>query len=280
MKYLHAVKGSLIAFVIFVLVVVFLPARDSIPNIDLVLTVSTFLFAILCGFFISRLNMRFDKIIANISDEDSYWLSFYRSSKLFGPKFSNKVSNIIDECYTVMFNSDVGNFYYKDTTPYVEALYKELDKLKMPASKKSPVLFRVLLDCLVDIERTRNQSAVVTRERLTVGQWLVLGLLAAIIVFCLLFLKLPLVYSEVLTVLLSTILILVLLIIRDLQNLKLGGYALSVESGQEVFESLGKLRYYPSFLIEDGTIKVPKHVKKYRLGTGGKKNGFKIVTNR
>ena len=54
----------------------------------------------------------------------------------------------------------------------------------------------------------------------------------------------PALYSRVVTVLLSTVLVLVLLMLRDLQNLMHGGQNLLEESGQEVFEIIGKPRYY------------------------------------
>lgn len=266
MKYFHALKGSVLALIGFVLIMYFLPARTPVEHIDLVLTISTFLFAILAGFFIARLNSRYDKVISYISDEDSYWLSLYRSARVISDKFANKIGDIIDMYYIVAFTGEVGNFYYKDTTPYLEMAYNEIYKLKLPASKNAVVAFEKTIDYLTEIEKSRNQSAVYTRDRLTVGQWLVLFSLSGVIIFCMLFLELPPVFGQILTVILSTILILVLLIIRDLQNLRLGGYALSIESGQEVFECIGKLRYYPKSLVDDGSIEIPKSVKSYRLG--------------
>jgi len=281
MKYIHAVRGSFIACCVFILAVIFLPEREPLQNVELILTVSTFLFAILAGFFLSRLNARYDKIISFISDEDSYWLSFYRASFVIGGKFVDKVRDEMDKYYIAAYDSEVGNYYYKQTTQNLENVYMELYKLKLSASSKDAEVFQVMLNCLSEIEIARNQSSVSTRERLTAGHWLVLLLLAFIIVFFMFFLDLPQPYSQALTVLLSTVLVLVLLIIRDLQNLKLGGYALSIESGQEVFESIGKLRYYPQSLIKDGTVDIPKNVKKYRVGlhNPGEKFKIKVVNN-
>lgn len=282
MKYIHAVKGSFIVCCIFILAVIFVPAHEHLQNIELILTVSTFLFAILSGFFISRLNSRYDKIISFFCDEDSYWLSFYRSSLVVGGKFVDKIRDEIDKYYITAFDSDIGNYYYKQTIVNLQNIYKEFYKLKLPNSSRAESTFQNMLNYLMEIEKNRNQSSVLTRERLTAGYWLVLLLLASIIVFCMFFLDLPQPYSQILTVLLSTVLVLVLLLIRDLQNLKLGGYALSFESGQEVFECIGKLRYYPQFLIKEGIVDVPKNVKKYRVGLHkpGEKPKIKIVDNR
>lgn len=281
MKYVHAEKGAFIACCVFILLVIFLPAYEPLQNIELILTVSTFLFAILAGFFISRLNSRYDKVVSFIIDEDSYWLSLYRSSFIFGKKFVDKLRDEIDKYYIIAYDSEVGNYYYKQTSVNLQNVYKELYKLKLPDSSKAVSVFEGMLDYLKEIEKNRNQSSVATREKLTAGQWLVLLLLAFIIVFCMFFVDLPQPYSQILTVLLSTILVLVLLIIRDLQNLKLGGYALSIESGQEIFEFIGKLRYYPEFLIKEGTVDIPENVKRYRLGLhkAGEEPRIKIVNN-
>lgn len=281
MKYIHAVKGASVAFFVFILAVAFSPESSSLENIDLILTVTTFLFAILSGFFIARLNSRYDKIISYISDEDSYWLSFYRSSSLLGEKFAAKIREEMDKYYIAAYDSGIGNFYYKQTSFYLQSIYEEMEKIKLTDEPKSSVVFENMMECLVEIEKNRNQSSVSTRERLTMGHWLILLLLAAIIVFCMFFLDLSFPYGQILTVLLSTILVLVLLIIRDLQNLRLGGCALSIESGQEVFECIGKLRYYPQSLIKDGTVDIPKNVKKYRMGLhkAGEKPRIKIVNN-
>jgi len=86
-------------------------------------------------------------------------------------------------------------------------------------------------------------------------------------------------FSNTRTVLLSTTLVLVLLIMRDLQNLRLSGQIMAEESGQEIFEFIGKLRYYNEHNIKAGIIKIPGHVEKYRLGQHkpGDKFDIKIV---
>jgi hypothetical protein len=70
----------------------------------------------------------------------------------------------------------------------------------------------------------------------------------------------------VIVVLFSTALVLVLLLIRDLQNLMLGGNSLLEESGQEVFEMIGKTRYYNKYFVNKGISRLPASVKEYRLG--------------
>ena len=76
MKYINATKGTLIALVIITGLVLFLPNLESIPILDVVLTVSTFLFAILVGFDLSRLFSRFTNVREFVAEEDARLLSF------------------------------------------------------------------------------------------------------------------------------------------------------------------------------------------------------------
>ena len=80
--------------------------------------------------------------------------------------------------------------------------------------------------------------------------------------------------SSTIVILLSTVLVIILLTIRDLQNIKYGGKAPMLESVQEVLEAMGKLRYYNVW-----TASVPKDLKKYRLGMHkpGEKSKIKII---
>ena len=62
------------------------------------------------------------------------------------------------------------------------------------------------------------------------------------------------------------LLVLILLIMRELEDLSLGGENLLEESGQEVLEVLGKSRYYNQEFVRTGISKIPSWVKTYRLG--------------
>jgi len=82
---------------------------------------------------------------------------------------------------------------------------------------------------------------------------------------------------------LSTVVVLVILLIRDLQNLIIGKYELLEESGQEVLEFIGKKRYYHIDYLMSGFNSVPKSVKEYRVGLhepGSETHKIKIVKNK
>lgn len=281
MRYIHAIKGSVIALIGFCIAVFVIPGKGPSDEVTLVLTVSTFLFAILAGFFISRQSNRYDKLRDLIASEDGSWLSLYNTTKAcFSTDFTNKIRELIDKYLRVTYDFNLGE-YYKHNAKHITAIYDELKKSKLDEKNIKEVnVFDDLITFLATIEDKRNSGAVLASERLSKGKWTVLIILAAIITFSVFYLKTDELYSQIITILLSTVLVLVILIIRDLQNLKLGGNMIATESGQEVIETLGMPRYYHQKFIQEGTNKVPKRIKKYRLGTHkpGDEPKIKIIT--
>jgi hypothetical protein len=272
MKYTHALRGSILALIIFAIVAYLVPGKGSSEKVEIILTVSTFLFAILSGFFISRLNTRFNIIREVTAAEDAHWLTLYKTSTLYGKAFSKKISDIAEKYFMICFDYTI-SVNYAPTTKTFLSLYDELNKIKKYRGESS---FQSMLTNISTIEESRNKSSVLISEQVSKGQWTVLISLVSIITYCIFYLKTPELHSQVITVILSTVLILVLLIIRDLHNLRLGGSLLATESGQEVLEAIGKLRYYGK---PYHTSEIPKHVKKYRLGSHepGRKPKIKII---
>jgi hypothetical protein len=273
MKYLYAVHASFIALLIFIIIAIFVPGAGPSRDVEIILTISTFLFAILSGFFISRLNSRYNKIRDFSASEDAYWFSFYHLSKRFDKTFSNKIKKIIDNYYIELSDFGIEN-YYKPTSKYINKIYLSFDKLKVRQNLAS-VLSRAFA-FLGKIEENRNKISVIVLEKLTFGQWTLLLLLSSIIIFSVFYLKTSIFYSQIIAVILSTILILILFIIRDLQNFKLFGKSMLSESEQEIFEELGNLRYYNQFELNYGFVKIPKNIKEYRLGLHEPGEKFKI----
>ena len=272
--YFNAIKGSIIFLIIFIILVIYIPGYGPSGGVEIILTISTFLFAIIAGFFISRLNSRYDKIRELVADEDAFWFSFYKAAQFLGKRFVDKVRELIDKYYIVMFDFDLGG-YYKHTAKYFNRVYKELENVKIKG-KKAEQVFDDMVDYLSRIEENRNISSVVAVEKLSKGQWAVLLFLAGIIVFSIFFLKTTEIYSQIFAVILSTVLVLVLLIVRDLQNMRLTGEIPAVESGQEMFDLLGKMRYYPERDVKDRVIKIPENIKEYRVGLHKPGDPFKI----
>lgn len=279
--YINATKGAAISFVLFVCAAFLLPEPQQADGYELILTISTFLFAIIAGFFISRLNSRFDAIRTTIGTGDGEFLTLYKMAQLMSPRFGKRIKNILNDFYICAYDFALSDYdkTYKASKKYYMRLWVELKKLKK--SEKVEPYFGEVVELVIESEKRRNVTSALAAERLTLGQWAVLMILSIIIVFCIFSLKTNELYSKILAILLSTVLVLVLLLMRDLQNLILGKSELLEESGQEMFEDLGELRYYQARHLKSGLSNVPAHIKKFRVGLhepGSDEFKIKIIT--
>ncbi|MFC2143533.1 hypothetical protein ACFLQN_03980 [Candidatus Aenigmatarchaeota archaeon] len=279
MRYINSLQGGLISFIIFLVLALTIHGNGPSEDITLILTISTFIFAILIGFFIARANSRFDEMRRTCAKEDAFFLSLYKTSQIIGGKFAKRIGDLIDEYYIVSYDSELTNYAYKEELPYFLKMWDEVIKLKI----KTSVTYQRLLNTLTSIEEYRNVASTASKEKIGYGQWTVLIILSFVILFNLFFIKTSEIHSIIITVLLSTALVIILLILRDLQNLKFGGEkSLLAESGQEIFESIGKLRYYNEKFLKKGWYDIPNNVKQYRIGLhkSGEKINIKTVRNK
>lgn len=265
MRYIHAVEGALYALVIFGVIFLLFPPIGRFEGAETVLTVSTFLFAILVGFFLTRLNSRYDAIRDLVVREDSNFKVLYQTAKLYEPTFTKQLTELIDEYYIISFDNDLNNQDGKATQATFEKIWSLLTDLKRYRGESG---LQSLFGTVAEIERARAASAAISVQKLGSGEWAVLLVLATITLVSIFGLGSQTFALQVINVFLSSTLVLIVLIIRDLQNLLLGGKTLwAEESGQEVLELIGKPRYYNKYFIDLGINTVPAEIEQYRLGT-------------
>lgn len=279
--YINATKGAAISFVIFYVTAFLLPESKQNNGYELVLTISTFLFAIIAGFFISRLNSRFDVLRTLLGEQDGEFLALYKLAQLMSIRFAKRIKDLLDDFYITSYDFALSDYdkTYKASEKYYFKLWDELKKMKK--SEKIEPYHTEVVELIIESEKRRNVSSAIAAERLTLGHWVILIVLGIVIVFCIFNLKTNEFYSKLLAVLLSTVLVLVLLLMRDLQNLIMGKMELLEESGQENLEFMGELRYYHHSRLKNGLAKIPAHIKRFRVGyhePGADEYIIKIIT--
>lgn len=265
LRYIDAVEGSSFALIVFLITAFTLPGHGASEDVQIILTITTFLFAIILGFFITRCSTRFDQLRQIIAEGDAAWLNLYKTAQVIDADFAKTVQLKIDEYYRYWFDYSIGNAY-KVTSKLFHSLYDDIASFAHTKEDK-PGLVDDFVIQLNNIETLRNRESVLNLERITFGQWAILVTLAGIVTFCVYFLKSDALYSQVIAVLLSTTMVMVLLILRDLENLMLGGKHCLDESGEEVFEYIGMPRYYNKYHIDNGITRLPDDLEEYRLGT-------------
>jgi hypothetical protein len=279
-RYVHAIQGAFLALPVFILAAIFISGGEARDEVKTILTISTFLFAIITGFYISRLATRYNEIRKLIATQDADLLNLYKVSKNFGKKFEKKMKDLIDKYLITSYDVSLSkaNVAYKITSKPFFDMWDEVNALTL--AKKRKIEASKLYDILMRLEQNRNNTSGVASERLNIGQWIIICLLAVIVTFCIYYLRVDEVYSQIITVLLAYVLILILFIMRDLQNLMLGGTELLEESGQEVLEFMGNKRYVHINNLKKGVSQVTDGVNEFRVGVhepGSHNTKIKIV---
>ncbi|MBW2987095.1 hypothetical protein KY336_00965 [Candidatus Woesearchaeota archaeon] len=263
--YISAYKGGVFLAVIFTVLAFTLPSGVSTDFIKVVLTVSTFLFAILAGFIISRQDKRYDKLREVLSHVDALWMSLFNTLSVLGPKVKKDIADIIDERFCVAYDYEIWDYqkvtFFEET---IKKLYNYISKLK-PKKFAHKEFIEGAFNKLKDIEVLDQQTGEIAKEKILPGEWIVMYILTGIIIFCVFFIKELSLHSIIFTILLSTAVVVVMLIIRDLNNLRLKGEYLGYESGEQVFDAIGKPRYYYYAALVRGYTKKPVG-KTFRIG--------------
>lgn len=172
--------------IIFVLIALFYRlSAIVVENPGIYLTISTFLFAIFISYFINRQNTRYNKIREQVALNDGHFSTIFRLFSNFSAKAWQQAGKIIKNHFAnIIKNRDwVYNIKYKSTTLTDlnnliadETRGKKLDSLRTQS-------LRQIQSSLANLQITRKTIWTLHSERLTFGQWLIIGALTIILLF-------------------------------------------------------------------------------------------------
>lgn len=276
-KKLSAQEWGAIALVFFIIIVLVVPEPSGLSSVGVLFGAVTFVFATMSGFFLTRLNHRFDTVRNEISAEDADFLSLYYYSKVIGGKVHEHVRKTIDEYYLTVFEYSISRYHLPTRDEY-QALY-EIFRIKGEDEDNSRIraVYENVASLLTDIERHRNVIARAGEERLTGSMWLIVNILALLVIFSIFLLRDSTLFFDLAAVLLSTTVVVIVALMHDLERFRLGGVPLAAESGYEMFEALGLPRYVPEDKLKSGKIKIPKGITQVRVGRVDPETGERIL---
>jgi hypothetical protein len=142
-------------------------------NYEIFLTISTFLFAIFTGFFISRQGTRYSQISDQIARFDGSLTSLYRSFSYLGSAMFKKAHNIIERHYDIILNKESWDYHFthKSTTlTDLYALAATFAKSRKLPSAQHLALGRIL-NSLENLQITRKTMVSLHGERIPRLQW-------------------------------------------------------------------------------------------------------------
>lgn len=250
------------------LILAFLYPGGTTHGEDLVTirNVSSLLFGILGGFFVAFLLNRFAAIRSLLTRESTMLMELYKMAQTFGPEFASRTADRIDAYLIVRFDEDN---YFRFTARGRDALFgifQELKSIDLGSTQNLTTMHRQFVTTLREAISLRRETIVTGTITVSRLQWCPLLILAVILVATLYYMKSDSIVSSLLTGMLSFSIFLILYVVKDLSDLKLGGEFLKYETIQRVFEFIGKRRYYPASQVRPGLI--PSDVQAIRLGIG------------
>lgn len=216
MKYRSIYLELLLTFVIFLIVAIFYRGGGLNGNLEKVLSIASFLFAITLGFSIANRKQRLNSVRALLRKNDAIILSIYEASKIYGKEINKKVQTLIDNMLIRQIDYNLLDF--DKTTPELIKLFDYSYEFK-PSNTDSEGKKTMMTGCK---ELLSNQKEVIywIKDRMMLFEWISMLILCAIIIVCVYSLNDGSVLLLVTTPLLSTAIVLLLYVLRDINSLR------------------------------------------------------------
>ena len=245
------------------------PTKEQVSGgVNAILGVVGLLFAILVGFFITDLWSRFQRIRENVAVEVSGLQTYYLFVQVLGKfachkEWAKKQQELIDRYIREFFYVEWGD--YGKIDPYFNEIIKSLKDIKELKTNKEVETYTNFLPLLNEVTTAREKLFIYGRDRLSKMEWIVVLFLSVILVFSIFIIRTPDLPSLFLSGTLISTVIVLLLILRDLNDLTFGEEMVSFEPYETIFDVIDKPRFYLKRDIKSGRAVPPENIK-YRIG--------------
>jgi len=243
MKNIKLILMIFIVFIIFTLIYYFTSIKGNFDKT--LLTISTFVFTICAGFFISRQGSRYSEIRKSVSSIDGNFSSIYRSSGHLGNEVQQKTGQIIKIYYQNILGSKIWNYNFTHKTTTLTDLHNLLETSTQGtlSAVASATVGRVMT-CLGNIQLERKNLVAVCEERIPLFQWVTTYFLSFTLLFTL-FIVVPsnnLIIESLLKSVFSTSVIIILILLRQLDRLELFEGIIGEHSARDVIEIIENIK--------------------------------------
>lgn len=168
-----------------ILILLFFYINITTPVIDTVfLTVSTFLFAIIAGFSISRQSTRHEDIRERIAQFDGNMTSLYRAAMNLDQELQEEIGDIAKKHFKIILDTLSWDYHFNHKSDTITSIHTAF-KNRLTGKKFDDLGKAVLAQAewsLRDLQRVRKDLVSLYQERIPVFQWTLLYLLASILV--------------------------------------------------------------------------------------------------
>lgn len=235
-----------------------------------IISIVTFLFGFLITVTFTMLLARVAALKESLANETGRLVSLYLLSKHLGKQFHNTIREHIDN-YTIKTLQQYTQ--YEASREIIYGMNKDIEQMEIKTEQQQ-VIAASFLYILGEFEPIREKLEYLTSRR---TEWSIKfsNHLLGIILIILLFLNRGDSFSNAIFIILSTIIIFLFLIIEDYDELRIGDYVNNISNSEQIFDLIGKERYYPKSVLN--RIKLEKG-KTYRIGFYNKKTKRDEIT--
>ena len=243
------IKTKHLLFIVIVVSFVaayFFPGIGDNPMVQTSITFIGILFGIIVGFFIADLYTRYQGIRDNAGTDSSCLSTFYFFAQILGENKKNKkwlkkvekrINDYIRKFMPLPWER------YSETQKEYDALGDSLKELKYDTDKENET-YSNLLNVYNQHSEARENLVMFGKDKLSWGEWLVSLLLGGLLLASLFYIKDGSLVSIIFTGAITSAILILFLVLRDLNNLNFGEQAVSIEPYERVLDTIGKPRYY------------------------------------
>lgn len=213
------------------------------------------IFSILFGFMVADGRSRMNNVYQRLKTENANNLTVYRLSSVFGSDVQGNVRQLLDSYLIAQVDYEIEDFDRSDRA--FQRLYQYIISLD-PKNDREKTAYTRLITLLHESTTNRAQIEAVVKDRLRRGQWLsILALMGVTITTIWSMADGGILAGGILTALASGI-VLMVLIMRDMDNLKWGNASWTWQPLHDLFKDLSLIPYYPSEVLKGNEAKIKK----------------------
>ncbi len=241
---------NLISYLQIFLVYLLLIVLINMPNISVtdydflktMLSMTSFVFAILLGFTITNRQNRFSKIKHSLRDYDATILSMYHLSIIFGKRTQNKLRKMLDTYLISQIDYSLIDFY--KSAHLLLPIQNFILSLE-PKTESQKIVLDHLLEDTRSAFHSQKQIIYLLGNKLLTLEWISIIVLYLIIIELILVLNNHSILSTLTIPIIGTALFVPIVIIKNLNNLHWHNQNWDWKSLTHLFQELNLSPYYP-----------------------------------
>ena len=248
---------------LFLLLTVFLPSKGYNDELLMISSVAAFIFGLVIVFAITNKNDRLNKVNELLKLENSYNLRIFKLSKMLDKDMHENVAKHLDSYIQDTIDYPLEDFSQSNKS--FDKLYSYVMGTMHVKGIKEDILYEEMVRTLNESLSNRIQISTLTSDRLSKYEWISISGLTTVIIFILYRMSDPNILSSLELTILAGSSFLLVLILRDINNLKWQKQEWTWDPLFDLFVSMGMIPYFPKGVVKTGEYKIP-HGATVRVG--------------